>query len=81
MSSKTKKSYYKPVEKIKGSDRRAIRLNILSNYHNYTEFCKDHSQFDCVYISNVVSGKLKLKSKKYNDLIQVLKEYNNLKLK
>ena len=75
-----KKNYYKPVEKISDKDRKSIRLSILKNYHSYTEFCNDFNDFDCVYISNVVGGKLKLKSNKYRNLISILAEYHKLKL-
>jgi len=73
-------NYYKPVARISTKDRKKIRISILSCYHSYTEFCEDYEDFDCVYISNVINGKLKLKSTKYIKLISTLTEYHNLKL-
>lgn len=49
-----------------------IRLCILTNFKSYTEFCKKHKDFDVVYISNIVNNRLKLRSSKYVQLIDVL---------
>jgi hypothetical protein len=61
---------------ISNEERKAIRLSILTNFKNYTMFCKEYSRFDVVYISNVVNGKLKEKTTKFGNLINTLENYN-----
>lgn len=67
--------------RISDRARRLIRIKILTKFYNYTEFCKEHPEYDVVYITNVVRGNLKLASDKYNGLVSLLTNKYNLKLK
>lgn len=58
---------------IKDEDRKAIRRAILNNFDSYTHFCDIHNDFNMVYISNVVKGKLLNETPKYIRLTTILK--------
>lgn len=60
--------------RISKDDIESIRMAILSNFKKVTLFCKKHPEYNSVYISNIVNGKLKLKSKKYKGLVKLLKK-------
>lgn len=58
-------------------DRKLIRLCILKNYKNYTEFCNNNNEYDSVYLSNIIGGRLVVVSEKYKSLVELLtNEYN-----
>jgi len=64
---------------ISEEERRAIRLIILTNFNSYTAFCMKHGEYDVVYITNVVKGNLKRKTKKFKKFATFLKTKYNLK--
>ena len=61
--------------------REQIRQTIMTNYKSYASFCRTYKDFDVVYISNVVEGRLSMVTKQYVKLIRVLEKKYNLKLK
>jgi hypothetical protein len=62
---------------ISDSERKAIRLSIVTHFNSYTDFCREHPYFDTVYITNIIKGNLKMSTKKYEKLINILKkDYN-----
>jgi hypothetical protein len=69
--------------RISDNERNQIRICILSNFDNYTQFSETHPDFDVVYVSNVTNKKngLKLKSKKYEELVALLNKKYKLKMK
>ena len=77
-----KKAYKKNVDlskvpfRIPTEDRNKIRICIQINFINYTKFCDEYPEFNCVYITNIVKGRLKLRTEKYNSLVRILKKYN-----
>lgn len=58
---------------INDSDRESVRRCIMISFPNYTAFCNKHSQFDNVYITNIIVGNLKMETPKYESLIELLK--------
>ncbi len=58
--------------RITKTERERIRMCILNKFPSYTAFCRKHKEFNVVYISNVVKGNLKLRSKKYFKLAKLL---------
>jgi hypothetical protein len=50
------------------------------NFDSYTEFSKKHDSYDTNYISNIIKGRLKYETPKYNRLVKLLKRDYNLKL-
>ena len=65
---------------IREEDREAIRVCILINFGSYTKFHDKHEDFNMNYLSNVINGKLKYETAKYNRLVKILKRDYNLKL-
>jgi len=59
---------------ISDQDRKTIRICISMEYKSYTKFYEKHNEFDVVYISNLVEGKLLRTTEKYDKLITLLKE-------
>lgn len=62
------------IGRINDSDREAIRVCILTNFKSATAFCRRHRRFDNVYVSNIISGRLKLSTLKYRKLVLVLEK-------
>jgi hypothetical protein len=60
--------------RINEPDRESIRICILTNFRSATAFCKKHKKFDNVYVSNIISGRLKLSTPKYRKLVSVLEK-------
>ena len=67
--------------RISKVDRELIRVCIMTNFKSVTAFCKKNRRFDNVYISNIISGRLKLVTPKYRKLILALEKKYNLKIK
>ena len=44
--------------RISDEERERIRIAIVVKDSTYTKFCKKNDEFDVVYISNVVNGKI-----------------------
>jgi len=57
---------------IRDEDRKAIRMCVLTNFKNYTEFHREHKEYDSVYLSNIVGGRLSDETEKYQNLIRLL---------
>ncbi len=66
--------------RISDKERSDIRITILTHFNSYTDFCKEYEKYDVVYITNVVKGNLKRKSKKYLELATLLKEEYDLEI-
>ncbi|MHA2009945.1 MAG: hypothetical protein ACW980_21740 [Promethearchaeota archaeon] len=62
---------------INDSDRESIRICIAINYKSYTSFCDDNPNYDEVYLSNIINGKLKKITTKYGGLLDLLKNKYN----
>jgi hypothetical protein len=70
---------------IRKEDRESIRI-CIAKYYKYktgalTSFAKDNTDFDTNYLSNIITGRLKYETRKYNLLLELLKKDYNLKLK
>ena len=62
---------------INDSDREVVRICIAVSFKSFTAFCVENPQYDEVYLSNVINGKLKMITTKYGGLIDLLKtKYN-----
>lgn len=61
--------------------REQIRQIIQTHHKKYSNFCRIYKDFDVVYISNVIEGRLKIVTKKYVKLIRILEKNYGLKLK
>jgi len=57
---------------IRDEDRSTIRLCILSNFKNYTVFSREHNEYDTVYLSNIIGGRLSEETEKYRNLVRLL---------
>lgn len=57
---------------IRDEDRSTIRLCILSNFKNLSAFCREHDEYDTVYISNIIGGRLTDETRKYQNLVKLL---------
>jgi len=66
---------------IRDEDRRAIRICVLTNFDSYTDFCKANKQFDPVYLSNIIKGRLKEERDKYKLLVKILERDYGLELR
>lgn len=66
------KRTYKPEERIGYMDRKNIRICILTNFKNYSTFCKKYPVYNCVYISNIITGRLSVRTEKYEQLLDIL---------
>ncbi len=84
---KVKSNYYsnsKPGMAVFGrippEDRESIRICIVTNFKSASEFSLKHKEYNNVYISNVISGRLKTRTTKYVRLIKLLEKKYNLKL-
>lgn len=65
--------------RISEDDSEAIRIAILSNFKKVTLFCEKHTEYNSVYISNIINRKLKLRSKKFKQLEKLLTDKYGLK--
>jgi len=82
---KIKETFYacKKERKIKyilDRDRESIRKCLRMNFDKYSHFCDKHKSFNNNYITNVIKGRLKLASKKYEKLVLLLVRKYNLEL-
>ena len=59
---------------ISEEDRTIIRICISMKHKSYTKFHEQHHEFDVVYLSNLIEGKLLRTTEKYDKLITLLKE-------
>lgn len=80
-----KKAYYEKANdrkcsRISEPHREKIRICILTHYRKATEFCKKYPQFDSVYISNVIHGRLKMTTPKFIELVKVLEKKHSLEI-
>ena len=66
--------------RISAEEREKIRLCILSNFDSYTKFSLKHKEFNVVYLSNVIKGNLKLRSRKYFSFVKLLTKKYKLKV-
>lgn len=70
---------------IRDQDREAIRICIakINDYKpgSLTNFNSKHKKFDMNYLSNVIGGRLKYETPKYNSLIKILKRDYGLELR
>ncbi len=57
---------------IRDEDRKAIRICVLTNFKNYSAFHRKHKEYDSVYLSNIVGGRLSDETEKYQNLIRLL---------
>ena len=57
---------------ILDKDRRSIRMCILTHHDNYAEFCKSHPEYDNVYLSNIIKGRLVEETPKYRKFVGFL---------
>ncbi len=62
---------------IDDSDRESVRICVAVHFKSTTAFCEEHPEYDEVYISNVVTGRLKRVTTKYGGLIDLLKRKYN----
>ena len=62
---------------ISDNERKAIRLSIVTHFNSYASFCREHRRFDVVYLTNIIKGNLKMSTKKYEILIETLKNNYN----
>jgi len=67
--------------RISDVDREAIRVCIVLKFKNVKKFTDKHPEYNSVYISNVINGRLKLESIKYVNFISLLKKKYNLQIK
>ncbi len=67
--------------RISDEDRAAIRMCILSNFKNMKAFTKKNKEFNSVYISNVLNGKLCLRTTKFVRLENLLIKKYKLEIK
>jgi hypothetical protein len=67
--------------RITEDERSKIRMCILGKYNSYTEFCLKHTDYDVVYLTNVIKGNLKLKSIKYVKFVLLLQKKYKLDVK
>ena len=65
---------------IRDSDRKRIRLCILSNFNSYTDFYNKHKRYNPVYITNIVKGRLVKETVKYRNLVNLLTRDYGLQL-
>lgn len=81
-----KKTYEENVDKaevrgkITTEEAEKIRISIVTHFKTYRAFAKEHPEYDGVYITNVLNQRLKLKTKKYNEFINLLTTKYGLKL-
>jgi hypothetical protein len=82
-----KSNYYsnsKPQMKVFGrispEDRELIRVCVVTNFKSASKFCLKHKEYDSVYVSNIISGRLKTITPKYVGLIKLLEKKYKLKL-
>ena len=66
---------------IRDEDREEIRKCIVVNYSSYSAFCRKHTDFNSLYISNIMKGRLKFETSKYRKLIAILERDYNLSLR
>ena len=66
---------------ISNDERAAIRMTILSNFYNMKAFTKKHKDYNSNYLSNVLGGRLKLKTTKYTRLVLLLEKKYGLEIK
>jgi hypothetical protein len=64
----------KPDTEITDEQRREMRSLIYQKYHNITAFCEAHPQFTQSWISILLNGKIKRKTRKVKKLISLLHE-------
>lgn len=57
---------------IRDEDRKAIRICVLTNFKNYSAFHREHNEYDSVYLSNIIGGRLSEETDKYRNLIRLL---------
>ena len=62
---------------ISASERQAVRRAILFSFNSYTDFCNENTEYDVVYITNIVKGNLKRVTTKYSRFINLLKQKYN----
>jgi len=77
------KANYDPEKvpfRISEEDRKRIRMCILENFKNSKKFTEKHTEYDSVYLSNVINGRLKLRSNKYVNFISLLEKKYGLDL-
>ncbi len=65
--------------RISEEESEKIRVCIFSNFRKVVFFCEKHSEYNSVYISNIINGKLKLRSTKYVRLVKLLEKKYDLK--
>lgn len=65
--------------RISEEDAEKIRVCIFSHFKKVIFFCEKHPEYNSVYMSNIINGKLKLRSKKFKGLEKLLKEEYGLK--
>lgn len=63
---------------IKEVDRNAIDRCIKDNFKNKAKFSEKHKEFNQVYISNIIGGRLTDETKKYIKLVEILTVQYNL---
>jgi hypothetical protein len=66
---------------IRDEDREAIRICIVVKSGSLTNFCKENTNFDTVYISNIVTGRLETETEKYKLLVKILERDYDLVLR
>jgi len=59
-------------------DRKDIRICILSSFKDYTAFCNENSDYDSVYLSNIIGGRLIEETSKYKNLVKLLNDKYSL---
>ncbi len=57
---------------IRDVDRKAIRMCVLTSFKSYSAFHREHDDYDSVYLSNVIGGRLSDETEKYQNLIKLL---------
>jgi len=66
---------------ISDEDREAIRVFIVTKFKTYTNFCIKHPDYDVVYLTNIIKGRLRRRTSKYIGLSKVLKEKYEVEIK
>ncbi len=59
-------------------DRKEIRMCILLNFKDYTAFCNENNDYDSVYLSNIIGGRLIEETSKYKELVKLLTDKYSL---